>query len=101
MEQESSSRQDTTVAIIVAVSVVIIIGTISLLLTQITRLQQPLEEYSNVIVPTPPPISKEREFCIQVVTPAYNPATGECYDFGTPCDVPSGWTTVDECTPTN
>lgn len=29
--------------------------------------------------------------CIQVITPAKNPATGECREFATPCDVPEGW----------
>ncbi len=29
--------------------------------------------------------------CIQVITHAYNPATGEEEDFPTPCDVPEGW----------
>ncbi len=31
------------------------------------------------------------EVCIQVVTSARNPKTGEIKDFGTPCDVPAGW----------
>lgn len=29
--------------------------------------------------------------CIQVITAAQNPATGEVRDFPTPCDVPQGW----------
>ncbi len=29
--------------------------------------------------------------CAQVITHAYNPATGEEGDFPTPCDVPEGW----------
>lgn len=29
--------------------------------------------------------------CIQVITTAYNPETGECRDFPTPCDVPRSW----------
>ena len=29
--------------------------------------------------------------CIQVITPARNPQTGETRDFPTPCDVPEGW----------
>lgn len=44
---------------------------------------------------TPPPI------CIQVITPAQNPKTGECRNFPTPCDVPAGWKIVAKCpTPT-
>ena len=33
----------------------------------------------------------EPTFCIQVITPARNPETGEVRDFPTPCDVPEGW----------
>lgn len=29
--------------------------------------------------------------CIQVITPARNPKTGEIRDFPTPCDVPAVW----------
>ncbi|HYE22421.1 MAG TPA: hypothetical protein VD998_02405 [Verrucomicrobiae bacterium] len=29
--------------------------------------------------------------CIQVITPARNPFTGEIKEFPTPCDVPEGW----------
>jgi hypothetical protein len=29
--------------------------------------------------------------CPQVLTPAYNPETGELRDFSTPCDIPEGW----------
>jgi hypothetical protein len=36
-------------------------------------------------------------FCIQVVTPAKNPVTGECKEFPTPCDVPPGWVKVEKC----
>ncbi|GEM_PF-5940388 len=32
--------------------------------------------------------------CIQVITPARNPQTGEIKDFPTPCDVPEGWVTI-------
>lgn len=35
--------------------------------------------------------------CIQVITPAKNPQTGECKDFPTPCDVPTGWQIVSSC----
>ncbi len=30
-------------------------------------------------------------FCIQAITPAKNPETGECRQFPTPCEVPRGW----------
>lgn len=31
------------------------------------------------------------QICIQVITRAKNPKTGEVRDFTTPCDVPEGW----------
>lgn len=37
--------------------------------------------------------------CIQVIQPAKNITTGECKNFPTPCDVPSGWNAVSECMP--
>lgn len=33
--------------------------------------------------------------CIQVITTARNPQTGEVKDFSTPCDVPKGWEEVE------
>lgn len=35
--------------------------------------------------------------CIQKIQYAQNQNTGECQAFSTPCDVPSGWASVDEC----
>ncbi|NOX71602.1 MAG: S8 family serine peptidase [Candidatus Micrarchaeota archaeon] len=35
--------------------------------------------------------------CIQVITPARNPETGECKEFATPCDVPKWWEKVERC----
>lgn len=40
---------------------------------------------------------KERKVCIQVITPAINPETGECKKFSSPCDVPEGWKIVRSC----
>jgi hypothetical protein len=40
---------------------------------------------------------KNEIFCIQVITPAKNPITGECKEFPTPCDVPPGWQKVKNC----
>ncbi len=34
------------------------------------------------------------EVCIQVITPARNPQTGEIREFPTPCDVPEGWEVI-------
>ena len=44
-----------------------------------------------------PPASEQKRVCIQVITPAKNPTTGECREFPTPCDVPAGWTKVTSC----
>lgn len=35
--------------------------------------------------------------CIDVIQPAINPATGECREFNTPCQVPKGWVKVAAC----
>ena len=40
---------------------------------------------------------KNRKLCIQVITYAVNPLTGECKEFPTPCDVPKGWKIVRNC----
>jgi hypothetical protein len=40
--------------------------------------------------------TKDR-ICIQVITPAKNPITGECKEFPTPCNVPPGWQKVESC----
>lgn len=44
-----------------------------------------------------PPASEQKRVCIQVVTPAKNTTTGECREFPTPCDIPSGWIKVVSC----
>ncbi|MCC7356795.1 MAG: hypothetical protein IT410_04275 [Candidatus Doudnabacteria bacterium] len=36
-------------------------------------------------------VTSDDEFCIQVITPARNPQTGDTEDFPSPCDVPEGW----------
>lgn len=41
--------------------------------------------------------AEEDVVCAQVITPAKNPATGECREFSTPCDVPEGWAVVGSC----
>lgn len=42
-----------------------------------------------------PPKTGKPDICIQVITPAEDPETGECYEFGTPCAVPPGWRLID------
>lgn len=53
-------------------------------------------KFLGEVTPTPVPVG-EPEACVQVVTPAKNPATGECQEFPTPCDVPEGWEKVEKC----
>ena len=38
--------------------------------------------------------------CIQVITPAVS-SSGECKEYPTPCDVPSGWKKVGSCDDTS
>ena len=52
----------------------------------------PAGDFVAVPVGTPP-----SGICIQVVTYARNPITGECRSFPTPCDVPDGWEKVPAC----
>jgi hypothetical protein len=49
-------------------------------------------EPAHEATPTAPtkPETTDR-VCIQVVTPAVNPETGEIREFPTPCDVPETW----------
>ena len=42
-------------------------------------------------------LTEASTFCIQVITPAVNPLTGECREFPTPCAVPPGWIKVSSC----
>jgi len=44
-----------------------------------------------------PSANNPGQACIQVITPARNPKTGECRDFPTPCAVPMGWQKVENC----
>lgn len=37
------------------------------------------------------PAAQAQQVCIQVITFAENPDTGQCIAFPTPCDVPPGW----------
>jgi len=43
------------------------------------------------VAPEYPLNQDEGTFCIQVITPAINPQTGETKEFPTPCEVPEGW----------
>lgn len=48
-------------------------------------------------LPTPSQNSKNPQLCIQVITSAKDPKSGQCRDFPTPCDVPAGWEKVQKC----
>jgi hypothetical protein len=37
------------------------------------------------------------EVCIQVISYAINPETGECETFSNPCVIPENYTKVDKC----
>jgi hypothetical protein len=39
--------------------------------------------------------NNEEALCVQVITDARNPQTGEIKEFKTPCDVPEGWDTLE------
>ena len=50
--------------------------------------------FAPTFIPIPTVTSSpeaDGEICIQVITPARNPETGEIRDFPTPCDVPLSW----------
>ena len=40
---------------------------------------------------------QEDGVCIQVISYAENPGTGECQQFSTPCEIPDGWEEEDNC----
>ena len=44
---------------------------------------------------------KEPTMCIQVIQPAYDPLTGKCKNFSTPCSVTKGWKKVSSCNDVN
>lgn len=55
----------------------------------------PYTSYSTVKVELNSPLGNAvaaSKVCAQVITPAKDPQTGQCIEFPTPCDVPSGWT---------
>ncbi|MDP3733334.1 MAG: hypothetical protein Q8Q91_02215 [Candidatus Daviesbacteria bacterium] len=39
----------------------------------------------------------DQAICIQVITAAKDPKSGQCKDFPTPCDVPKNWEKVESC----
>ncbi len=55
--------------------------------------------FANVTLPPPGafPTPSDNQICIQVITPARDPATGYCKEFPTPCNVPQGWYRVQSC----
>ncbi len=63
----------------------------------LAKINEVIEEKQIISTPTQKPISTT-PVCIQVITPAKNPSTGECVDFATPCEVKAGWEKVSSCT---
>lgn len=63
----------------------------------IKQLNSSATDVSLQITFSPGTFTPTTTFCIQVITSAVNPITGECRMFSTPCDVPSGWKKVDNC----
>ena len=92
MRTEIPSRYNNPYMLLLAMLVTaILIGSIVYLF-----LSKGVETPSNEQITSPkssslPTNSKKGQVCIQVITEACNPATGECREFGTPCDVPDGW----------
>lgn len=56
-------------------------------------LAAPAEQPAPAVAADPLATAEEKggRNCIQVITYAQNPDTGECVAFPTPCDVPRGW----------
>lgn len=55
-----------------------------------------LDSFSLFAIAAEPAKQGEQIACAQVITPAVSPS-GMCQEFPTPCDVPSGWQTVEKC----
>ncbi|MCW1296266.1 MAG: DUF5667 domain-containing protein [Candidatus Parvarchaeota archaeon] len=60
---------------------------------RILQMIQTRQEYQAILNRT----RANESACIQVITYAMNPKTGNCMAFPTPCDVPPTWRKVDEC----
>lgn len=62
--------------------------------TSIPKPEEPTRPETKPSEADKPPVLKrtpQNEMCIQVITKAKNPQTGEIRDFPTPCDIPDGW----------
>lgn len=49
--------------------------------------------------PVPVESTSEAKICAQVITPAVDPVTGQCREFGTPCEVPGTFKALESCNP--
>lgn len=54
---------------------------------------------TEVTLPSEEANEEKMTVCIQVITPARNPNTGEIREFPTPCDVPEGWEKIENDIP--
>lgn len=64
---------------------------------RINELKQENRELFDELEEKQQEIRERFRVCAQVITPAVNPETGECREFGNPCVVPSGWQKVRSC----
>ncbi len=64
----------------------------------------PLTQQTSTTTPSQDTTEEESgdnaTICIQVITPARNPQTGEIKEFPTPCDIPAGWEKIQNEEPT-
>ena len=60
----------------------------------LTIIEKPAYKIRSIkITPTPTPIP----VCLAEITYAKSPKNGTCKSFSSSCEVPQGWTRVDEC----
>lgn len=90
------------IIILILISVVIAFVPLYFFKTDITTFEQCVEA-GNLVIESFPERCRTKDgvlfvnwqragqFCIQVITRARNPQTGETRDFPTPCDVPEMW----------
>lgn len=65
--------------------------------TGVNELKQENQELFEELKEKRQEIKERFQVCAQVITPAINPQTGECREFGNPCIVPSDWQKVRSC----
>ena len=83
------------------IQLIIFLAVLILLILSILSLSHKLKipSSNNSPFPSTNPTLKprNRQTCIQVITPAIDPKTGKCQEFPTPCDVPNNWQKTPHC----